>query len=616
MMMTVEQSLMIWLLAVPASLGTLSLLIPRKWPRGKEIVLVLSALVQFVLACLLLGKEVALTAPWSGFGMDFSLRWYHFSGFIVFCASALGLLVSLYTAAFSKGKAYRPLFYFCMMVTQSLVSGAVLAGNLLVLLFFWEAIMGTMYGMIISGGKGAQKTATKALMIAGATDLMMMLGIGMTAYLAGTLDMAHIHLEISGWGAVAFVLLVVGAISKAGSMPFHTWIPDAANDAPMPFMAFLPGALEKLLGIYLLARITLDLFPLDPGSPMSMALMILGVCVIIFAVMMALIQRDFKRLLSYHAVSQVGYMILGIGTALPVGIIGGLFHMLNNAVYKCCLFLTAGAVEKQAGTTNLNKLSGLGKKMPVTMICFLIAAAAIAGFPMTNGFFSKELIFDGALERGMIFYIIAAVGAFFTPVSFLKLGHAAFFGKPDPDQENVKEAPRAMLLPMVILAAACIALGILKQPLIDHVLLPILGGHGGGSHAAHIGTHTNWVLVGISVGLLLLAALDHWRGYKKTGRGIESADHYHHAPVLRQVYHLAENHAFDPYYWARGVKDGYARLSLAVNNGISWFYDVGLVRVVGFFSLMLKKAHNGSQARYMVWVLTGVVIVALIYLWA
>lgn len=613
MNMNLEQTLLIWLIAAPACLGTLSLLMPRNWPHGKEVLLVASGAVQLVLASLLLGKEVSLTMPWLGFGLDFSLRWYHFSGFIAFCIAALSFLVSLYTAAFSKGKAYRPLFYACMMFTQALAAGAVLANNLMVLLFFWEGIMGAMYGMIVSNGQKAQKTALKALMIAGATDLAMMLGIGLTGHLAKTLNMEQIHLDISGWSAVAYVLLMIGAISKAGSMPFHTWIPNAADDAPMPFMAFLPGALEKLLGIYLVTRLTLDLFQLQPGSPASLAMMILGVCVIILAVMMALIQRDFKRLLSYHAVSQVGYMILGIGTALPVGIIGGLFHMLNNAIYKCCLFLTAGAVEKQAGTTNLNKLSGLGRKMPVTMVSFLIAAAAIAGFPMTNGFFSKELIFDGALESGLIFYIIAAIGAFFTPISFLKLGHAAFFGKTGEEYENVKEAPKAMLLPMVVLAAACVILGLLKQPLIDHVLLPILGGHG---HGEHIGAHTNWVLVGVSAGLLLLAALDHWRGFRKTGRSVEAADHFHHAPVLRQVYDLAEAHAFDPYYWARGIKDGYALVSLKINDGISWFYDVGIVKAIGFLSLLMKKAHNGNQARYVTWVLAGLMIVTAIFLWA
>ncbi len=140
--------------------------------------------------------------------------------------------------------------------------------------------------------------------------------------------------------------------------------------------------------------------------------MIIGAATILFAVMMALIQKDFKKLLSYHAISQVGYMILGIGTGLPAGIVGGLFHMINHAMYKSCLFLTGGSVEKQAGTTDLKKLGGIGRLMPVTFICFIIAAAAISGVPPLNGFFSKELVYDGALERHWIFYA-AALSAHF-----------------------------------------------------------------------------------------------------------------------------------------------------------------------------------------------------------
>ena len=139
-------------------------------------------------------------------------------------------------------------------------------------------------------------------------------------------------------------------------MPFHSWIPDAAIDADLPFMALFPAALEKLLGIYFLARISLEMFKLTPTSWISTLMMIIGSITIIFAVMMALIQKDYKRLLSYHAISQVGYMILGIGTAVPIGIVGGLFHMINHAMYKSGLFLTAGSIEKQTGTTDLKKL--------------------------------------------------------------------------------------------------------------------------------------------------------------------------------------------------------------------------------------------------------------------
>src|SRR5690242_16824892 len=125
-------------------------------------------------------------------------------------------------------------------------------------------------------------------------------------------------------------------------------------------------------------------------------MMTIGAVTLLLAVLMALIQKDFKRLLSFHAISQVGYMILGIGTGTAFGIVGGLFHMVNNALYKSTLFLTGGAVERQAGTTDLKKIGGLGKSMPITWGCFLVAALSISGVPFTNGFYSKELIYHGA----------------------------------------------------------------------------------------------------------------------------------------------------------------------------------------------------------------------------
>ena len=171
-------------------------------------------------------------------------------------------------------------------------------------------------------------------------------------------------------------------------------------------------------------------------------------------------QKDYKRLLSYHAISQVGYMVLGIGTALPIGIVGGLFHMINHAMYKSCLFLTGGAVEKQAGTTDLEKLGGLARSMPVTVVCFIVAAASISGVPPFNGFFSKEMVYDAALESGWVFYAVALLGSFFTAASFLKLGHAAFFGKRSETNAGVREAPLPMLIPMIVLAGLCVLFGV------------------------------------------------------------------------------------------------------------------------------------------------------------
>jgi NADH-quinone oxidoreductase subunit L len=599
-----DKMILLIMILFPVFLGGLMFFLPKDAGKLKSVLLLCGFSVNLVFNILVFGKEVEFIQPWLKIA-SFSLRLYSFSSFILMSAAVLSFLTAIYTVSFSKNKTYNTtLFYSGMLLTLAMTNGVVLAANLLVMLFFWEAIMATIFMMITANGKNAYKTAVKAFIIAGVTDLCMMLGIGLIAHIAGTLDMDGLNLPLTSWGIPAFLLLVVGAVAKAGSMPFHTWLPDAADDAPMPFMAFLPGTLEKLLGIYLLSRIVLDIFKLEPNSAMSYTLMILGALTIICAVMMALIQKDFKRLLAYHAVSQVGYMILGIGTATPIGIIGGLFHMINNALYKGCLFFTAGAVEKQTGTTDLKQLGGLRKQMPVTFICFVIAAASIAGFPMTNGFFSKELIFDAALERGVIFYIFAAVGAFFTPVSFFKLGHSVFFGKPDSKTEVVKEAPFPMLIPMMILSAACLVFGLGQSFIVEHLLTPFLGNAYTMEHV-----HTNWVLVCISAASLILAFADHMRGYKKTGKGVKAADHYHYAPVLRQIYALAEKHWFDPYFVASYVINGFSGISLKINDAISWFYDIFVPRIVGMFTYAVKKAHNGSPARYIIWILGGVIII-------
>jgi len=596
----------------PAILALLLLVLPAKLRGVKEGIALTGVFANLVGAIYLYGGNATFEMPWGGFGIDFSLRLYHFSAFIILAASGFAFLVVLYSTVFMKGREFAKQFYIYLLFTVALVNGAILANNLVVMLFFWEGLLVTLFAMIMTGGRGSFPTAVKSLVLIGVSDLCMMLGIGMTGYLAKTLAIDKIHLPLESWGIFAFIFLIIGAISKAGSMPFHTWIPDAAVDAPLPFMAFLPAALEKLLGIYFLARICIDLFDFKPGSSMSYLLMIIGSITILFAVMMALIQKDFKRLLSYHAISQVGYMILGIGTALPIGIVGALFHMINNAMYKSGLFLTGGAVERQAGTTDLNRLGGLGRKMPVTFTCFIVTAAAISGVPPFNGFFSKELIFDSALESGTVFYVVAVLGAFFTAASFLKLGHAAFLGKPGKGTSTVREAPWPMLVPMIIIAAGCILFGVYNPLPLNNLIQPILGTMLEGHNYA--GLPENWTLAGISLVVLVLAFLNHLYGSKRTHSGLGAADHIHYAPVLSTIYSRAELKYFDPYVVGMRLVNGVSKLFWWIDRGIDWFYGSFIVWLVQTLSHAIKKAHTGSQAMYVGWTLAGVFIVLVVIL--
>ena len=212
-----------------------------------------------------------------------------------------------------------------------------------------------------------------------------------------SLSMDRISIPLVGGVAIgAYLCLAIAAFAKAGAMPFHTWIPDMSKTTPTSVTAFLPGSLDKLLGIYFLARISMNLFVMNEA--MCLVLLIIGAITIIGGVMMALVQHDMRRLLSYHAVSQAGYMVLGIGTGNPIGIAGGIFHMLNNAIYKYGLFLSAGAVEHRAKTTALDKLGGLARVMPITFVTCVIAALSISGIPPFNGFVSKWMVYQGVIE--------------------------------------------------------------------------------------------------------------------------------------------------------------------------------------------------------------------------
>jgi NADH-quinone oxidoreductase subunit L len=591
------------LIAIPAAAGVICLLASWKVRWFAPLVAVIASAVQVTVAVALFSTDASLNIPWMGYGLQFSLKLSRMSAFIVLAIAGFSLLVSVYSASSMARAPSTRRFFAWILLTVAMASGVALADNLILLLVFGEGLLLTLFGMISSGTRRSYRTAIKAVIIVGSTDLCMMFGVILAGRLAGTLSMSAIRLPVDGVGGIAFVLMMIGALGKAGAMPFHSWIPDAALDAPLPFMALLPASIDKLLGIYLLARISLDLFILTPGSWVSVLLMSIGAVTIILAVMMALVQKDYKRLLSYHAISQVGYMVLGIGTALPIGIVGGIFHMINHAMYKSCLFLTGGAVEKQAGSTNLEELGGLARAMPVTAICFFVAAASISGVPPFNGFFSKEMVYHSALESGWIFYAVALMGSFFTAASFLKLGHAAFFGKRTHARE-IKEAPLPMLIPMIVLAALCILFGVRNSLPLGGLIQPAVGTvvTGGKSFA---GFPSSFLLVGLTVAALLLAILDHWYGVRRTGRGLGAVDHIHHAPILWPLYSVVEKGRLDPYFVGRWIILGLATALWGIDRAIDWVYNTLVVKTALGVSRLARQAHNGNVNRYILWSLAG-----------
>jgi len=610
---------LLWPILLPAAVAVICLLIPKSVRFLREaIALIASAVVLYLGFVFFSVKNLEYRMPWLGRGINFELRLYHFSSFILLGLAGFLFLITLYsTVKMARHPRIRE-YYAYVFLSAALANGAVLADNFVPFVFFWEGLLLTLYGLISIGGQKSNRTAVKAFIISGLCDFCMILGIGILWSLSGSLTISQISVKPEGLAVVAFIMMMIGAIGKAGAMPFHTWIPDAAIDAPVSFMAFMPAAFEKLLGIYLLARITLDLFPLEKGSALSIVLMTIGAVTIVCAVMMALIQKDFKRLLSYHAVSQVGYMILGIGTAIPIGIAGGIFHMINHAMYKCGLFLSAGSVEHRAGTTELQKLGGLAREMPLTAFGFSVCALAISGVWPLNGFVSKEMVFHGALETGYTIFAVAAwAGAIFTFASFLKAGHSVFFGPRTPAVPKVKESQAPVFTPILILALLCIIFGVFNKLPLTSFIQPILEGRAEPGVSLDFSGHALSLfnpVAGISILCLFAALALHFYGWKRAGKkAVLASEPVHTFPVLKNIYALAEARVFDLY--EQGVIFLRA-LSLALFKGIDrpidFFFEKIVTKTGNAFSGVLRKAHSGHYANYLAWCLGGLLVIVAI----
>lgn len=560
--------------------------------------------------------------------MNLTTQFFKFDNLSIFVGIFVGiffLLITIYSFGFMWQKK-RLIYYYSYLILTFISSlGAVFSNNFILFMVFW-GFLGLLLYLLIGFGqtKNVSYTAKKAFIIIGGTDALMLLGLAIVWRLTGSLQMDEISITLNTKIAVlAYVCLAAGAFAKAGAMPFHTWVPDTAQDAPTPVTAFLPASLDKLLGIYFLARISLDMFIMS--TTMNTILMIVGSVTIVAAVMMALIQHDLKRLLGYHAVSQVGYMVLGIGTGNPIGIAGGLFHMLNHAIYKSCLFLSGGAVEKEAGTNDLEKLGGFGKIMPITFITFLIASLSISGIPPFNGFASKWMVYQGIIKTAgngshlwIIWLIAAMFGSALTLASFMKLIHAVFLGQPSNEQRlsnkvlkkkgeiinKRRETSPTMWIPQVFLAVLCVIFGVFAYRIpLKMFIFPSLGEKIEFFGIWNASLATILIIIGVAVGIMiyLLGTITKTRETeafvggeileKQPNMRLSGTEFYNtikDITPLGTVYGLAEKKVFD-------------------------IYHLGSIITLGF-NKILSYIHNGILLTYLAWCFLGMIILFYILL--
>ncbi len=411
-----------------------------------------------------------------------------FSAFMIVIISIVGLMSTLYSLATEKLRSGQADFFALLLLLVAGVIGMVSTGDLFNLFVFLE--ISSLAGAALVAyriDKGlAVEAGLKYALISTVAGLFFLLGVAILYGQYGTLNMAVIaqNIRLSRLDIIALVLIIVPMAMKCGAVPMHMWTPDAYSRAPAAITAFL--VVSSQAGMYVLFRMFFTMFNLNLNTvTFGWVVIILGVLSMFIGVTMAIPQKDVKRLMAYHAVSQSGYMLLGVGVGLATlgnkelldacgrtAMIGGIFHIMNHALYKGLLFLTAGAVIYTTGKRYLNDLGGLGHTMKYTMIFFIIGALAIAGIPPFNGFASKFMLYESVFLFNPFIAIIAIVVSILTLASFMKVFHSMFMGPKLPQFSEAKEVPASMLTAMGVLALLVVAGGIFPDIIVRNIVEP------------------------------------------------------------------------------------------------------------------------------------------------
>jgi formate hydrogenlyase subunit 3/multisubunit Na+/H+ antiporter MnhD subunit len=615
-------NILLTLVFLPLIVGFVILFVPNVFKGLSKLIVLIITILSFVLA-IRLYRAGDMQSSWlffdiNGMRLELILGVNALNSFILLFAMGFGLLIALYSLRSSQSIKRVNEFYGSLLLAVGATAGALLSGHLLFLLIFWEIVTVSLYLLVSTGGRESNFAATKTLAMTGASDAAFLLGIGMVWMIAGTFEISAISIEATtALPIIAFLLLMLAATTKAGAVPLHTWLPTSGETAPVSVMALLPAAIDKLLGIYLLVLIVKGMFDLQAGA-LTLILAIIGSATIIIAVMIALVQHNIKKLLSYHAISQVGYMVLGIATVTTVGVAGGVFHMLNHAIYKCCLFLCGGAVEQQTGTAELDKLGGLGNKMPLTFLACITAALSISGIPPLNGFASKWMIYQGVVEMGNIegggavanlwplWLLCAMFGSALTLASFVKILHSMFLSRLPERLQEVKEVAMSQAVPMLVLAGLCVFFGIFYTVPLEYFIYPALEVVGMDSTSeVYIGNWnsiaaTGLLLLGIGVGFILLMI----SSFGKSDRSVPTWNCGEIQPNDKMI--IPGTHFYKTVSDMKTLKTLYGAQEKGYFDLYHVFGNIGLL-----LSDFLRWLHCGILPMYLTWVTVGLLIIIL-----
>jgi proton-translocating NADH-quinone oxidoreductase chain M len=367
-------------------------------------------------------------------------------------------------------------FINLLLISVAGMNGIVMVQDLFTLYVFIEIVAVSSYIMIALYKDGeALEGAFKYILLSAIATIMMLSSVSLLMLTTGSTSFMVVSSSLkngfSSLSMIAVVIFVCGLFIKGGLVPFHGWLPDAYSSAPSAVSVLLAGIVTKTTGIYTIIRLLNDVFGYT--DEIKAVLLFVGAVSILVGALAALGQKDFKRMLAYSSISQVGYIILSLGTGTPMGIAGAVFHLFNHSIFKTQLFVNAAAVEEEAGTRDMDKVGGLSYRMPITGATSVIGLLSTAGIPPLAGFWSKFLIILALWMSGNEVYAVIAVAAsLLTLAYFLSMQRRVFFGELARGCENIKEANMGIVVPEVVLALATIGFGVFFQFILDKFLLP------------------------------------------------------------------------------------------------------------------------------------------------
>ncbi|MDP1708870.1 MAG: monovalent cation/H+ antiporter subunit A [Gammaproteobacteria bacterium] len=440
------------------------------WMAGAVTLLALAWLLPLAGATFAGHTEIQRISWMPAVGLDLAFRLDGLGLLFTLLILGIGLLIILYARYYLSAKDCMGRFYAYLLLFMGSMLGIVLSENIIQLLIFWELTSLSSF-LLISYWQhrpDARNGARMALAVTGTGGLALLGGFLLLGEIAGSYDLSVILasgdiIRAHPLYVPMLVLVLLGAFTKSAQFPFHFWLPNAMA-APTPVSAYLHSATMVKAGVFLLAR----LFPALSGTPeWSWLVGGTGLATLLLGAYVALFKHDLKGLLAYSTISHLGLITLLFGIGTPLAAVGGVFHIINHAIFKASLFMAAGIIEHETGSRDMRRINGLWKFMPHTATLAMVAAAAMAGVPLLNGFLSKEIFFAEAVHRtaglpwGWLLPAAVTVAGVFAVAYSLRFIHDVFFnGEPIDLPKTPHEPPRWMKVPVEVLVALCLLVGI------------------------------------------------------------------------------------------------------------------------------------------------------------